>query len=225
MFLDRARGSFGTENLAAQRPSSPRACVLRTSVINRISFGAPPRRRITTTAIRTGPPISEPAGKKKADPARWWPVQQMNEPTTPQPDRHPRFSSGSRPGAGSPARVGGVGGCLLPGRGAEPGHHAGGHAAAVLELDALFLGPGPHVLGVDVARCVPAPGPARRPSAAADAPGRGHVAAESRPQFLGVLGVQVDLVIGTVQPELNTAFCFAPIEIVDEEGLYFLRNC
>ena len=92
-------------------------------------------------------------------------------------------------------------------------------------LDALVAGPLPDVLGVDVGRSAPAPGPGRRPAGATDPPGGGHVPAQGRPQFLGVLGVQVDLVIGAVQPELNASLGFAPIEIVDEEGLYFLRHC
>jgi hypothetical protein len=35
-----------------------------------------------------------------------------------------------------------------------------------------------------------------------------------------VLGVQVDLILGAVQPEPDRAFGLAAIEVVDEQGLY-----
>jgi hypothetical protein len=36
-----------------------------------------------------------------------------------------------------------------------------------------------------------------------------------------VLGVQVDLVFGAVQPEPDSAFSLVAVEVIDEEGLYF----
>jgi len=41
-----------------------------------------------------------------------------------------------------------------------------------------------------------------------------------------MLGVQVDLVLGAVQPEPDSAFGLAAVEIIDEEGLDLLgHNC
>jgi hypothetical protein len=39
-----------------------------------------------------------------------------------------------------------------------------------------------------------------------------------------VLGVQVDLILGAVQPEPDRAFSLAAIEVVDEQGLYLLSH-
>ena len=35
-------------------------------------------------------------------------------------------------------------------------------------------------------------------------------------------GVQVDLVLGAVQPEPDSAFSLAAVEVIDEKGLYLL---
>jgi len=40
----------------------------------------------------------------------------------------------------------------------------------------------------------------------------------------GVLGAQVDLVAGAVQPEPDGSFCFAAVDVVQEQQLYFLRH-
>jgi hypothetical protein len=39
-----------------------------------------------------------------------------------------------------------------------------------------------------------------------------------------VLGVQVDLILGAVQPEPDRAFGLAAIEVVDEQGLYLMGH-
>jgi hypothetical protein len=44
--------------------------------------------------------------------------------------------------------------------------------------------------------------------------------AQCIPQRLGMLGVQVDLILGTVQPEADRTFRLAAIEVVDKQGLY-----
>jgi len=39
-----------------------------------------------------------------------------------------------------------------------------------------------------------------------------------------VLGVQVDLILGAIQPEADSPFGLAAIEVVDEQGLYLLGH-
>ena len=39
-----------------------------------------------------------------------------------------------------------------------------------------------------------------------------------------MLGVQVDLVVGAVQPEADSALGLAAIKVVDEKGLYLLGH-
>ena len=70
------------------------------------------------------------------------------------------------------------------------------------------------------------PARARRPPRAGRRvpPGRPHVACQRIPQRLGVLGVQVDLVLGAVQPDADSACSLAAIEVVDKQGLYLLGH-
>ena len=51
-----------------------------------------------------------------------------------------------------------------------------------------------------------------------------HVARQRIPQRLGMLGVQVDLVLGAVKAEADGAFGLAAIKVVDEQGLYLLGH-
>ena len=64
---------------------------------------------------------------------------------------------------------------------------------------------------------------ASAPGGAGDLPAGVDIAGQGRPQFLGVAGIQVNLVLRAIQPEKNCALCFATVEVVDKEGLYFLR--
>ena len=59
---------------------------------------------------------------------------------------------------------------------------------------------------------------------ASGSPRRLHIACERIPQCVGMLGVQVDLVLGAVQAEADCAFSLAAIEVVDEQGLYLLSH-
>ena len=79
------------------------------------------------------------------------------------------------------------------------------------------------VLSIPSARARRPPRAGRRvpPPAPRAAP---HVARQRIPQRLGVLGVQVDLVLGAVQPEADSAFSLAAIEVVDKQGLYLLGH-
>ena len=50
------------------------------------------------------------------------------------------------------------------------------------------------------------------------------VACERFAQLLGVFGVQVDLVLGAVQPEANGTVGLGAVNIIDEDGLHFLSH-
>jgi hypothetical protein len=50
------------------------------------------------------------------------------------------------------------------------------------------------------------------------------VARQHIPQRLGMLGVQVDLVLGAVQTEADSAFSLTAIEVIDEQDLYLLGH-
>ena len=63
-------------------------------------------------------------------------------------------------------------------------------------------------------RRVPPPGPPRRP----------HIARQRVPQRLGVLSGQVDLILGAVQPEADSTFSLAAIQVIDEQDLYLLSQ-
>ena len=58
--------------------------------------------------------------------------------------------------------------------------------------------------------------------AAADPACSIHIPGQRIPQLPGVHGVQVDLILGAVQPEADSALGGAAVEIVDEQGLDLL---
>ena len=99
----------------------------------------------------------------------------------------------------------------------------GRHAAAVLDLDALGLGPFADLSGVQAAGRRPAPAP-RGPASGA-APPRGlDVPRERLAERFGVLRVQVDLVLGTIQRKADGTLCLTAIDVIDEQGLYLLGH-
>src|SRR6185437_7349891 len=100
----------------------------------------------------------------------------------------------------------------------------GGYPAAVFDVDALGLGPLADFGGVQGVRLRFACAAGWRPGAGADAAAGGHIACQGVSQFLCVLGVEVDLVVGAVQSEADSAFGLAAVEVIDEEGLYFLGH-
>ena len=112
---------------------------------------------------------------------------------------------------------------LLSGRGLESGHHLGWYPAAVCHLDALRLGPLADLGGASPSARAHAP-PGKAPRTASGPAGRPHVARQLIPQCLGVLGIQVDLVLGAVQPEPDSAFSLAAVEVIDEQGLYLMGH-
>src|SRR6266566_3343881 len=113
---------------------------------------------------------------------------------------------------------------LLSGSGLEPGHQSGGHPPAVLDLDALRPGPLADLGAIHPAPRRPAPRPGRPPGTAPGPPRRPHIARQRIPQRLSVLSVQVDLILGAIQPEADSALSLAAIEVVDEQGLYLLHH-
>ncbi|HYB14471.1 MAG TPA: hypothetical protein VEF71_03245 [Streptosporangiaceae bacterium] len=101
-----------------------------------------------------------------------------------------------------PVRAGGFrpdrAGSFFPGGRLEFDHELGWYPAAVLDLNALALGsvPDPGCVQAACSGLAPAPGRALR---AGSASSRIDVAGKCGAQCLGVLGVQVDLVLGAVQ--------------------------
>src|SRR5690349_10105589 len=115
-------------------------------------------------------------------------------------------------------------GTLLPGRGLESGHHLGGHPSAVLHVNALCLGPLADLRAVHTAPRCPASAPSWPPGTASGSTRGLHVACQCIPQCLGMLGVQINLILGAVQSEPDSAFGLTAIEVVDEQGLYLLSH-
>src|SRR2546429_5706579 len=113
---------------------------------------------------------------------------------------------------------------LLSGSGLDPGHQFGGHPPAVFDLDALRPGPLADLGAIHPAPWCPAPRPGRPPGTAPGPPRRPRIARQRIPQRLSVLSVQVDLILGAIQPEADSALSLAAIEVVDEQGLYLLRH-
>jgi hypothetical protein len=71
---------------------------------------------------------------------------------------------------------------------------------------------------------LPAPG-SRWPASSAVGPPRGaHITRKRIAQLPGVLFVQVDLILTTVQPETDGALGGAAIKVIDEQGLYLLGH-
>lgn len=122
--------------------------------------------------------------------------------------RRPAYASGSAAGAcgvaGLPAVPdgdGGYSGSLLPSGRFEFDHQLGRHPAAVFYLDALCPGPLADLGRVQAARRPAAAATGRPAGAAAGPAGSIDVPGQRIPQFPGVPGVQVDLILGAVQPE------------------------
>src|SRR5215475_10062274 len=89
---------------------------------------------------------------------------------------------------------------LIPRCRPEPDDQFGRYPAAVLNLDTLRLGPFADLRGVQPASRGPASGTRGPPRSGASAPARRlDVARQRFTERLGVLGVQVDLVVGTIQ--------------------------
>ncbi len=115
---------------------------------------------------------------------------------------------------------------LLAGSGPELDYQVSGYPAAVFYLDALRLGPLADLDGVQIT-CRPASAPA---GAAGDSASSIHVPGQCIPQFLGVPGVQVDLILGAVRllgavrPEADGTLGGAAVEVFDEQGLYLLSH-
>src|SRR5689334_23218917 len=111
---------------------------------------------------------------------------------------------------------------LLAGGSLELGHQADGHPAAGFCLDALC--PGPSRSGWCSGRyrgrgcyglaCGAASGPA----------GSINVPGQRIPQLPVVPGVQVDLVLGAVQPEADGTLGSAAVGVIDEQDLYLLSH-
>src|SRR5207302_2344986 len=110
---------------------------------------------------------------------------------------------------------------LFAGGGFELDDGFGGYAAAVFDVDALGPGPVPHFgivgaagpgLGPDLAEAGTADVLAWPPRAGPGVAARGGgVAAQGGAQRLGVLGAEVDLVLGPVQPEPDRALGLAAV--------------
>src|SRR5262249_21346584 len=97
------------------------------------------------------------------------------------------------------------------------------YPAAVLHLDALRLGPLADLGGVQPVRCWLASA-ARLAPGSADPAASGCIARQRVAQRLGVLGVQVDLVVGTVEAEADRSLSGAAVQVINEQGLHFLRH-
>src|SRR5215470_12489954 len=114
-------------------------------------------------------------------------------------DARPAGAAGYRRGSGSLG-----GGVVLLG-------HAGGDAPAVADRDALILRPGPDVRAALAAGRGP-PGPAPRPPARlARALDEGR---ELPAERVGVLGAQVDLIVGAAEPEPHRLIRRASVKVV-----------
>jgi hypothetical protein len=71
------------------------------------------------------------------------------------------------------------------------------------------------------ARRCPASAPSWPPRTAPRPPRRTHIARQRIPQCLSVLGVQVDLIFGAVQPEADRPLSLAAIKVVDQKVCIF----
>ncbi len=111
---------------------------------------------------------------------------------------------------------------LLSCRGLEFDYEFGWYPAAVFDVDALGLGPLADFGGIQSVRLRFASDAGWPPSAGADSAACGHIACQGVSEFLGVLAVQVDLVVGAVEAEADGTVGLAAIEVVDEEGLDLL---
>jgi len=113
---------------------------------------------------------------------------------------------------------------LLSGGGLELHDQLGGHPAAVLYLDALRFGPLADLGAAGPACPCLAPAPGSVPRTGCSPPARGHVPGQGIAQLLGVLGVQVDFILGAVQAEADRALSLAAVKVIDVQGLYLLGH-
>src|SRR5258708_9983335 len=91
-------------------------------------------------------------------------------------------------------------------------------------LDALPLSPFTNRGGVQSASRCQAPGP-RGPTGRATAAPRGlDIPGQRLAKRLGMLRVQVDLVLGTIQRKADRTLCLTAIDVIDEQGLYLLSH-
>ena len=100
------------------------------------------------------------------------------------------------------------------------------HPPAVLNLNALGLGPLPNrggVGSVGTGRLTPAS--AWPPSSSAWRPASGvDVPRQRFPQRVSILSAQVDLILRAVQPEAHCGLCLTTIEVIYKQGLNLLRH-
>jgi len=114
---------------------------------------------------------------------------------------------------------------LIPRCRPEPDDQLGRNPAAVLDLDTLSLGPFTDFRGVQPACRRPASSPSRPTRRSATAPPRGlDITRQCLAERLGVLGVQVDLILGTIQRKADGPLCLTAIDVIDEQGLYLLSH-
>jgi hypothetical protein len=111
---------------------------------------------------------------------------------------------------------------LLVGSGLELDYQISGHPAAVFHLNALCPGPLADLDGVQTAHRSATAAAGWLAAAAADPAGSIHVLRQRLSHVLGVLGVQIDLIFGAVQPEADGTFGGAAVKVIDEQGLYLL---
>ena len=69
-----------------------------------------------------------------------------------------------------------------------------------------------------------APAARRAPGGTAGTAASSHVARQCVPQRLGVRGVQVDLVLSAVEAEADRPLSGTAVDVVNEQGLHFLRH-
>src|SRR6185437_1260113 len=100
----------------------------------------------------------------------------------------------------------------------------GGDPAAVLYVHTLGLSPLADLSRIHPVRRCLAPAAGRPPGRAAGPAGSANVGRECVPQCLSVLGVQVDLVVCAVKAEADGPFGSAAIDVVNKQGLHFLRH-
>src|SRR6516225_1663201 len=103
------------------------------------------------------------------------------------------------------------------------GNQIGGHPTPVLNVISLLACPVTDLGGVQRGASSPAGptcGATPAAPAAAHLPGVRDILTDGRAQLFRVLGVQVDLVIRTVERKAHGPLCCSAIDVVDEESLY-----
>ena len=103
---------------------------------------------------------------------------------------------------------------LLAGCCLERDYEFSGYPAAVFHVDALGLGPLADLNGVQSACRCPVPATGGSAGGAADPPPGLYAGGKGVPQLLGVLGVQVDLILGAVESEADRDLGGAAVEVV-----------